>query len=598
MRIKSYGELVNSPLINIERGLFQEAQQRLFTILERYENCRNMDNGLHFYILRDQLRLASDEWEAPSDFEGEVWVQRHVDPRFALHVSKKDPKLVAYTPFRDEKKRYNDVPIVTKLGKFLNKYYKDCINPDDINNIANAYTGRDTTGEKYRYEYIEDPEAIAEFYMSCEGGGMKSCMTKPWREWGLYSISNETDKQTKKIHPAEAYGLADNTMLLAIYERNKTSAIARTIVNKDKTIYVRLYGNVAVAAKLLAKKGYFKGDFDFTIPFINVRREGQDLNRQTVLLPYLDTNAKANITDQGFFIKRGKASGINGYHGRCSIQISRCSDCKKVYEADNGNGNTLPMAQQRAFRQSPDLQRIASLIDNNVCNVCLSDKTKYVKCQYGDRDRTRNGQLNQQTVFCKIEDTTLFEHGVDGWEAETVRIYSKHVKNLIVKEHKTGERKYAKHMRKVRVTPKTKGWVPKDRTAYNPFEEEWMSLDYVEKCGDEYWIYKNQVHYITDRVKAIISRDKKTQHRPRNQTIKHANKEEYYDIGFLQKFMQWEQNYPDNERVNGYAGEYYAINIRTKTRENPGNYWEQDQQVLRTGEKYSRYWQHETVKAA
>jgi hypothetical protein len=603
MRITNHTQLMLSPLQGLAPELYASAKRKMLRILRDKEGVSRYNGDTHFYILRDQLRFVSGDWTALHDFQGEEDVAHRVDPRYALHVSAKDKKLVAYTPYKHELKRYADVPTVTKLGKFLTKYYSGTFTEGQINDIGNAYGNRDLTGQRYKVELLKTPEEIKDLYTNrCTQSGMGSCLSKAMENWGL-----KTAEKGKLIHPAEAYGHSPEAAIAVLYEKGKVNPIARALCDVKKTTYVRVYGNIPIMERELEKMGMSRGDFTFKIPYIHVtlpdnRRKSSNL----MLLPYLDTNAKACATKDGFDISKGNRGTLNGYHGRCTVNVYKCSHCDKI----QGAGDNIEFNRNRISNLDPVLE------EEGYCDDCIDDNTKFTDAyMYRENAPQRNNprryhggggggrpqyiiqHLNTEpltqrlstfllTVRTKKTSIVMLTKG-DDWEHDNMTVLKRDLDKIVIKHYKSKKRFPVHMLVKGRINGRANGWMLTDEAQVIGGSNDAVLKEYVEKHPDKFWTYKNVVYKTSDKVKAIISRDKKTAYRPKQLTSQHRDKEEYYDTQFLNKYMRHQ-----NATVVTVTG-------KEKRRVYNIHPWESDTRwashAEKTGAKYTHHWADEAA---
>jgi hypothetical protein len=204
--------------------------------------------------------------------------------QLAVHVSKDDPKMIAYTP--DRQSGESDRQVRTTIGKLLTKLYP--VYPD----TAIAALTKEHFAELCD-EFIEltDIKDILAVYASGEGGG--ACMSKP-------------DEAYPYGRPVAAYEAPHISM--AVLKDDNGRVTARTMLYcptpEDKR-YIRVFGDQLLARRL-EKRGYKTGswtgaEFKLIQPMAD-----------HVLMPYLDSNgARGGETGSSVAIFDGKLRSID-----------------------------------------------------------------------------------------------------------------------------------------------------------------------------------------------------------------------------------------------------------------------------------------------
>lgn len=177
--------------------------------------------------MRERDRFYSSDYQDPV-WHGEPWYSWLDENRYC-HVSKKDPKMVAFTESEDKGER--DIQTMMKPGRFLRKFY-----PGLSERQVKYWAEYHETGQKPKVEVAAHtfglattPEEIVTVYLE----GPSSCMSHGERD---YSCSG---------HPVRVYGAGD---LAIAYLRgtgdDSDKVYARALVWPDRKVYGRVYPTI------------------------------------------------------------------------------------------------------------------------------------------------------------------------------------------------------------------------------------------------------------------------------------------------------------------------------------------------------------------
>jgi hypothetical protein len=221
---------------------------------------------MHWWLHREYLRMDTGVY-ATSDVTTSINTSFGI--QYALHISKEDKEMVAYTPSYEA--GCADKQIKTTIGKFLRKHFFlltdahiQMLESDHRAEINAVYKVATTSAD------------IRQVYTTMDGDS--GCMRKDPHAYGI-----END-----VHPSEAYEAPG--MGVAYTERDgviKSRAViwVNPIDAKDKR-FVRLYGD-PVLKKLLTRDGFVQSSLVGAklkkIPYV-----GRGNDPRGYLSPYLD----------------------------------------------------------------------------------------------------------------------------------------------------------------------------------------------------------------------------------------------------------------------------------------------------------------------
>lgn len=192
-----------------------------------------------WWLEREFARMIYGVYPERPDFLG--WIEGSFKlAAYALHPSKEDPMMVAYTASREDGMR--DKQVRTTLGKFLRKHFH-LLTDAHIQSLEQAYRAEmDPT-----FFVATTPEEIEWVYTKMDGDS--GCMR--------YTVKGHWYKYDMKVHPSIVYAAPG---LGVAYLKRGDVPVARAVVyqnpdNPDDKRYVRLYG-AAVLKRKLERAGY------------------------------------------------------------------------------------------------------------------------------------------------------------------------------------------------------------------------------------------------------------------------------------------------------------------------------------------------------
>jgi hypothetical protein len=149
-----------------------------------------------------------------------------------LHVSTERPDMVAFT--ESPAKGAADRQTRLKVGVYLTRYFSEVLSPDEIRDIATAFTSE---REENLLLFARTADEIERVYVK----GPSSCM------------AYEADEFSSPFHPVRVYAAGD--LAVAYIERDE-AITGRVLVWPERKIYGRMYGDVTRLRKLLLAAGY------------------------------------------------------------------------------------------------------------------------------------------------------------------------------------------------------------------------------------------------------------------------------------------------------------------------------------------------------
>lgn len=229
-----------------------------------------------WYLRREYLRLQKGVYPAETAVLSRI---NNHNAAYAVHISKEDQKLIAYTP--DRAYGEADRQVKTTLGRFLAKYYPHL--PDEA--IA-ALTVDHLSELDTTFEIVRGPDLV-EVYRS---NALQSCMSK-----------SDTPMPGGR-HPAEVYDMPGIAM--AVLRDGDGKINARALIHEATKGFVRVYGDPKLRAKL-ERSGYKSAGWQ-GVEFKHIEVDDR------VVMPYLDAfGGPCSSEGSSVAILDGKLVGVS-----------------------------------------------------------------------------------------------------------------------------------------------------------------------------------------------------------------------------------------------------------------------------------------------
>ena len=247
--------------------------------------------NLPWWLQREHARIVAGVYETSAvlDVINQSWAAQ-----YAVHISKTDRAMVAYTPSPEA--GLADKQVHTTFGRFLRKHFIT-LTDDQIQQLE-----QDHRSELFAvFQVAKSKEEIERVYRNMVGDS--ACMR---HHPGYYGITNDA-------HPSHVYSAPG--MGVAYTEDAKGQVKSRAVVYEnpadpqDKR-YVRLYGD-PVLGKLLKAAGYVPRSLNGAqirrIPRVN-NSDGVTPLVNVYVVPYLDgVEGNQNLTSGTFVVDEGDA---------------------------------------------------------------------------------------------------------------------------------------------------------------------------------------------------------------------------------------------------------------------------------------------------
>lgn len=223
--------------------------------------CLNTDeSNVPFWAIREQARINSG-------FYGVTESLKYLNQRAPVfaHISKKDKKMVAFTP--DKAAAEADRQIISTPARLFSRYLP-------------------LISDKRIAEMLAEHEAEASAEITWFSGMEIPEMYKQFRSIGacMSNVGSEEKFKEFEHHPTEVYD-APNVRLATLKDKNG-KFVARTLVYEpsptDKR-YIRLYGSKTLTS-LLQQEGYKIGSF------VGAKLKLLKKHDDTYYVPYIDSN--------------------------------------------------------------------------------------------------------------------------------------------------------------------------------------------------------------------------------------------------------------------------------------------------------------------
>lgn len=319
------------------------------------------------WLFRESKR-ASQQWRQLSDFD--LWaLSVACEPkeprkfyRWALAPSVSDRTKIRYTPSAEYGKA--DRQIVTTLGKFLTKHYKDVLSAEQIRHWANQWSAHTQPVE---LKFADTADEVEHVYVN----GPQSCM------------SGSGDFHSDE-HPARLWGYCKHTRV-AYAERNG-KIVARTVVREDvePKIYVRIYPDYQTAFEEALQAAGYKHDFEglegLVVPAM---RDGRGY-----LMPYVDGISTASEVSGGLRLGCGPLSTHQTNGRTCEEEDDswQCPECGAWH--DSNEAEIYSDFTDTSFCSSCDENWVYARTHCGESHVRVDDAAEYKRRWYSTDRRT------------------------------------------------------------------------------------------------------------------------------------------------------------------------------------------------------------------
>ena len=307
-------------------------------------------------------------------WENEPWFTNsiHYYTHF-LHISEKDPSLVAYT--QNGAKMVADIQTPIKPGKYLAQFFGDVLTGEQIRHWANEQV-QACKPQELKIVPNTDPDGWEWVYE--HGHGFASCMVfnHPSNRYLNRALHGD-------LHPVRAYAHPKNDLALAWighgYMEDGGKVFARTIVNTKRMTYLRVFGDDRIHNALRAA-GYSSCSSTTDRQILKLR-EFDD----KIVVPYLDGNQdkvdRDYIDGEDVLVicKDGEYDGCNSC-GYVDVDGCRatCGECGERCDEDD-----------MTYIEGEDI---------NVCDSCRCDNFVYA---YGRRGE--GWYRNDDCIYCRSD---------------------------------------------------------------------------------------------------------------------------------------------------------------------------------------------------
>lgn len=195
---------------------------------------------------REQARFARGKYK-PVPWAKEGWFADLPadDPRrdHFVHVSERDPWMLAYTPKPGDGEADRRVPI--KPGRYLQKFFSDRLSAEQIKHFASQ-----VRGSGLKITFTDNPGLIKKVYQST---GV-ACMSRGTTHYRAAHFNGG-------VHPTAAYCGGDLKLAYAT-DPKSGEIIARAIAWPERKVFSRCYGDYEAMKKALEADGYTYGLLD------------------------------------------------------------------------------------------------------------------------------------------------------------------------------------------------------------------------------------------------------------------------------------------------------------------------------------------------
>lgn len=306
-----------------------------------------------WWLLREQLRIEYGYYE---DVTEPIRAALSIATlrAFAVHVSRDDPSMLAYTPSRVDGVADRQVRVAT--GKLLRKLFPQ-LTDAEVQGIEAAHRA-DMSNE---LELVTGADRIAHVYMNMEGD--TGCMRHSPSHWSL----------PDRIHPSMAYDAPGFAVAVHRNMQGEVTARAVTWVNPEDPTdkrYIRLYGD-GILKRRLERNGYRLTN----LCGARLRKIPWPSRSGTYVLPYMDRAGGPQgdtSTDDGLFVR------LDGDW----LRLISESEYRATHSAPNGTAYCQPAqntgAQVRLEPVPANLWGFTCSISGREYDLRNTRKTKFI----------------------------------------------------------------------------------------------------------------------------------------------------------------------------------------------------------------------------
>jgi len=305
-----------------------------------------------------------------------------------LHISRKHPNQVAYTPSNDYGTRGREIRV--KPGRYLAKFFGDVLTAREIKHYTMMFQDKHGAElEEIHYATTEDD--IENVYET----GPNSCMVYDREERYI-----ESD-----IHPVRVYNSPD--LAIAYVKTARGSVKQRTVCNMVEKQYTVVYGEGNLST-MLRDRGFTCGNIH------GCRIKKITDNNGDHLMPYLDGDTYVKEHDANYWMAGDTGIECTSTDGWLHDHRTQCADCSDRYDDD-------------------DMSHVGVRNARIVCDSC-SENYRPIETHYGlryiaDHDVITVYLSTDQEIEKEIWDGDVDEYE---WDEDTSAYYSHDAYNYLI----------------------------------------------------------------------------------------------------------------------------------------------------------------------
>lgn len=366
----------------------------------------------NFWMWREELRRA---------YYVMVDLAEETDPKHFVHVSEDDNTKIAYT--ESPEKGRKDIQTRTTIGRYFKKYNPDMTDAE-VKALAEEFK------RKYGDAEVQFGESQEAFIRAVNEGPSESCMQ------GM-SFNGH-------IHPAAVYASGD---MMAAWVEEESRIVARTIINKGKKHFSRVYGDEDKLKPALEKLGYEQAKL--ALEGCRILRIDNE-NGNGYILPYIDAG-----TGSG-----GGAIRYKTYDPEHFILVSSEGWCTSAGNDNDG----VSEAQDEFDEDSRTCDRCGD--EDHYENMSYSEYHEVDICEYCARNHYEYAVVkhNRYGDFVKY----LIRESECTW----VECLNEFVLDDVINEIGIVEDVYSEE------------WIKEDEAVQCVVADDWCSEDDVTECGE------------------------------------------------------------------------------------------------------------------
>jgi hypothetical protein len=248
-----------------------------------------------------------------------------------LPIKSNNAGMIAYT--QNTTHGVMDRQTVARTGRFLRQFAKDGVCDEEVKQMA-AHIASTLSSQ---FKHSREREDYKRVYIS----GPSSCMSydESGKGFGRLMVDDVF------VHPCEVYAHPDNDLEI-VWCEVQDNIVARTIINKKRMQYPRIYAKESVGNAEQRLKGYLEDlgytQYDHALADQKLLRISPTKYPRAIICPYIDSsNLGVEVHDDHLVTGGGESADhetgcLSDYNTNGSSDDWCCECCDTEYDDDDG----------------------------------------------------------------------------------------------------------------------------------------------------------------------------------------------------------------------------------------------------------------------